>query len=92
MGLPPMKPWIDVKDANGNSYTISLDGQQQKIKNGSAVLYSGEIKIKSGEIIAVKIAHALRSAFAGRFVRITGPSVTTPDEIAAQLNILFAEE
>jgi hypothetical protein len=92
MEIPPMKPWVDVKDADGNSYTISLDEQQKKIKNGSASLYSGEVKTKNGGIITVKIAHAIRSSFSGRFVRITGPSATSPNEIAGQLNRLFAEE
>jgi hypothetical protein len=92
MELPPMKPWIDVKDADGNTYTIALDERRQKIKNGSASLYSGEINTKNGEVISVKIAHAMRSAFSGKFVRITGPSATTPNQIAAQLNTLFAEE
>ncbi|MDQ3108962.1 MAG: hypothetical protein M3R17_03615 [Bacteroidota bacterium] len=91
MILPPLKPWIDVKDTDGSFHSIYLDEQRHKIKNGFASLYSGELVTKKGERITVKIAGAFNN-FSARFVRVTGPIVTTPAEIAGQLNRLFAEE
>lgn len=90
--MQALKPFISLTDAKGNNYTMQLDIEDRKLKNGRAMLLSGTITDKTGMPVTVKIARAVNTAFLAQHVRISGNIVTTAGQIAAQLNTLFAEE
>lgn len=90
--MQPLKPFVRITDSDGNYYVLELDTAHRHIGLEKVLVLSGKLNMKSGAEVAVKAVRAMKWPFLGRHVRVSGNCTTTPDEIAHQLNELFAEE
>lgn len=90
--MQPLKPFVRITDSDGNSHVLELDTAHRHTGTDKVLVLSGKLNLKSGGEVAVKTVRAMKWPFLGKHVRITGNCTTTPEEIAKQLNELFAEE